>query len=100
VQQRTQEFGIRKAIGAKDRHVLGGVIADALRQGAVGIAIGLALAALCTRLLDSLLFQTSPFDPLTYIAVIVLLIGCTVLAALTPALRATRVQPARALRYE
>jgi putative ABC transport system permease protein len=51
-------------------------------------------------LLNSLLFQTSPFDPLTYIAVIVLLIGCTVLAALTPALRATRVQPARALRYE
>jgi putative ABC transport system permease protein len=100
VQQRTQEFGIRKAIGAKDAHVLGTVISDALRQGAVGIAIGLVLAALCTRLLSSLLFQTSPLDPLTYIAVIVLLIGCTVLAALMPALRATRVQPALALRYE
>jgi putative ABC transport system permease protein len=100
VQQRTQEFGIRKAIGAKDRHVLGTVISDALRQGAVGIAIGLVIAALCARLLTSLLFQTSPLDPLTYAAVIVLLIGCTVLAALMPALRATRVQPATALRYE
>lgn len=100
VQQRTQEFGIRKAIGAKDAHILLGVIAAALRQGAVGIAIGLALAALSTRLLNSLLFQVSPFDPLTYVAVIVLLIACTVFAALVPALRATRVQPARALRYE
>jgi putative ABC transport system permease protein len=100
VQQRTQEFGIRKAIGAKDGHVLSGVITDALRQGAIGIAIGLALAALCTRLLTSLLFQTSPLDPLTYAAVIALLIGCTILAALMPALRATRVQPAVALRYE
>jgi ABC-type antimicrobial peptide transport system permease subunit len=100
VQQRTQEFGIRKAIGARDAHVLGTVIADALRQGAVGIAIGLVLAALCTRLLSSLLFQTSPLDPLTYAAVIALLVGCTVLAALMPALRATRVQPATALRYE
>jgi ABC-type antimicrobial peptide transport system permease subunit len=76
------------------------VITDALRQGAIGIAIGLALAALCTRLLTSLLFQTSPLDPLTYAAVIALLIGCTILAALMPALRATRVQPAVALRYE
>jgi ABC-type antimicrobial peptide transport system permease subunit len=100
VQQRTQEFGIRKAIGAKDRNVLGGVLTDALRQGAIGIAIGLALAALCTRLLTSLLFQTSPLDPLTYVGVIALLIACTVLAALMPALRATRVQPATALRYE
>ncbi len=100
VQQRTQEFGIRKAIGAKDTHVLGSVISDALRQGAAGIAIGLVLAAVCTRLLASLLFQTSPLDPLTYAAVIVLLVACTTLAALVPAMRATRVQPATALRYE
>lgn len=100
VQQRTLEFGVRKAIGARDAHVLGSVIADALRQGIAGIAIGLALAALCTRLLSSLLFQTSPLDPLTYASVIALLVGCTVLAALMPAIRATRVQPATALRYE
>jgi putative ABC transport system permease protein len=100
VTQRTQEFGIRKAIGAKDGSVLGVVIGDALKQAAFGICIGLLLAAACTRLLEPLLFQTSPFDPLTYAAVIALLVACACCAALLPALRATRVQPATALRYE
>jgi ABC-type antimicrobial peptide transport system permease subunit len=100
VTQRTQEFGVRKAIGARDAQVLHVVIADALQQAAIGIALGLVLAAACTRLLEPLLFQTSPFDPLTYAAVIALLVACACCAALLPALRATRVQPATALRYE
>jgi putative ABC transport system permease protein len=100
VSQRTQEFGIRKAIGAKDERILGGVIVDALKQAAVGIALGLALAAGCTQLLQPLLFQTSAFDPLTYVAVIALMAACAVCAALVPAIRATRIQPANALRYE
>jgi putative ABC transport system permease protein len=100
VSQRTQEFGVRKAIGASDGNVVGGVIADALRQAAVGIALGLAVAAACAQLLKPLLFQTSAFDPLTYVAVVALILGCVLCAALVPAIRATRVQPARALRYE
>lgn len=100
VTQRTQEFGVRKAIGAKDSHVLGVVIVDALKQAAVGIVLGLALAAACTRLLEPLLFQTSPLDPFTFVAVVLLIVACAICAALIPAVRATRVQPAKALRYE
>jgi putative ABC transport system permease protein len=100
VQQRTQEFGIRKAIGARDSTVLGGVIVDALGFAAIGIVIGTILAAVCTRYLSSLLFQTSPLDPLTFGVVAALIVACTVLAALVPALRATRIHPASALRYE
>jgi putative ABC transport system permease protein len=100
VTQRTQEFGVRKAIGARDAQVLHVVIADALQQAAIGIALGLVLAAACTRLLEPLLFQTSPFDPLTYAVVVVLIVACVACAALIPAIRATRVQPATALRYE
>ncbi len=100
VTQRTQEFGVRKAIGARDANVLNAVLLDALRQALVGIVLGLALAAACTRLLEPLLFQTSPFDPLTFVTVVVLIVACAACAAAIPALRATRVQPANALRYE
>jgi putative ABC transport system permease protein len=100
VLQRTHEFGIRKAIGASDGVIVGEVMLKALRQSAIGIAIGLALTAAVSRLIVSILFQTSPLDPLTYVVVVMLLVGCTVLAALIPAVRATRVQPAVALRFD
>ncbi|HLI95545.1 MAG TPA: ABC transporter permease [Candidatus Baltobacteraceae bacterium] len=100
VQQRTREFGVRKAVGASDAHVLTGVVVDAMRQGALGVVIGLGLAAIGSRMLGSLLFKTSTLDPVTYVAVVGLLFGCTVLAALVPAARATRVDPAAALHYE
>lgn len=100
VSQRTPEFGTRKAIGAKDRSLLGIVIADALKQASIGIVCGLVLAAACSQLLQPLLFQTSAFDPLTYAAVVALIVASSVTAALVPAVRATRVQPATALRYE
>jgi putative ABC transport system permease protein len=100
VSQRTQEFGVRKAIGASDGNIVGDVIADALKQAAIGISLGLALAAASAGFLQPLLFQTSPFDPLTYAAVVALIAACAICAALVPALRATRVQPAQALRYE
>lgn len=100
VEQRTREFGIRKAIGATNAAVLSNVVAGALRQCALGIALGLVLAAISTQLLSAMLFETSPLDPATFAGVVVLLVACAVFAALVPALRATRVAPARALRYE
>jgi putative ABC transport system permease protein len=100
VSQRTQEFGIRKAIGAKDGRILGGVIAGALKQAGIGIALGLVLAAGCAQLLQPLLFETSAFDPLTCAAVAALIAACAICAALIPAIRATRVQPANALRCD
>jgi putative ABC transport system permease protein len=100
VSQRTQEFGIRKAVGASNGNVLSAVMADTLKQAAVGITLGVVLAAASTQLLQPLLFQTSAFDPLTYVTVVALIAGCAICAALVPAIRATRVQPASALRYE
>ncbi len=100
VAQRTHEFGIRKAIGAGDGTIVRDVLLRALGQSAVGIALGLGLAAAFSRLMVSILFQTSPLDGRIYSAVAVLLLICAALAALIPAVRAMRVQPAVALRYE
>ncbi|HEY8297838.1 MAG TPA: ADOP family duplicated permease [Candidatus Baltobacteraceae bacterium] len=100
VEQRTRELGVRKALGASDRAVLADVLIGALRISAFGIALGLAVAALGARLLTTILFQTSPFDPLTFGAAIALVVLSSLFAAYVPALRATRVQPAIALSYE
>lgn len=100
VEQRMHEFGIRKAIGASNRSVVTNVIAGAMRQTAIGITLGLGIAAAFSHLLTSLLFQTSPLDIPTFVAVIVLLAACSILAALAPAVYATRVPPAAALHYE
>jgi hypothetical protein len=100
VQQRTQEFGIRQAVGARTGDVMNDVLRGAFMQTGAGIAAGLVLAAVFTRLLAGLLFQVSPLDPLTYAGVIVLMLLAVVSAATIPALRAARIQPARAIRYE
>jgi putative ABC transport system permease protein len=100
VEQRTHEFGIRKAIGANDAQVFANVLVGALRVSAVGITVGLVLAALGARLLTAILFQTSPFDPITFTAAILLVAGSSLIAAFVPAVRATRIQPAEALRCE
>ncbi len=100
VEQRTRELGIRKALGASDGAILSNILIGALRISSIGIAIGLVVAALCAQLLLPVLFQTSPFDPVTFVGVVVLVTACSVLAALIPAIRATHVQPAVALRYE
>jgi len=100
VSQRRQEIGIRVAIGADRRHVVGLILRNGLVLAVTGIALGLGLAALGTRLLATQLHDVKPLDPLTFSAVAVILIVVSMGACLIPALRAVRVSPTRALRAE
>jgi predicted permease len=100
VTQRTQEFGVRIALGANRNAILRDVLGRALRLAAIGIAGGAVLAALAAQGLRTLLLDISPFDPLTYGVVSASLIGVCLLASFFPARRATRVDPIVALRAE
>lgn len=100
VERRTHEFGIRMALGARARDIALRVLRDAAILGIIGIAIGTALAALAGRALDQMLFQTSPFDAVSYAAAAALMLAAIAASTLLPALRAMRVEPAVALRYE
>ena len=100
VSQRTQEIGVRVALGASNRHVLRLVVGQGLLLAAIGVGVGLVLAAAGTPLARSLLFNVSPFDPLTFTAVSAFLVGVALLASFLPARRATRVDPVIALRGE
>jgi putative ABC transport system permease protein len=100
VSQRTQEIGIRMALGARARDVAVLVFGSGLRIVALGVAVGFAGSVAFARLLQSLLFQTSSADPLTFGAVAALLAGVAFLACWLPARRATRVDPIVALRAE
>ncbi|HLY18446.1 MAG TPA: ABC transporter permease [Bryobacteraceae bacterium] len=100
VSQRTREFGIRMALGARAEDVLGMVAASGLKIAASGIVIGLAGAAALTRLLGTLLFGVRPADPLTFVAVSLVLATVALLASAAPALRASRIAPTDALRNE
>jgi len=100
VAQRTSEFGIRLALGASPQNVMKMVLAGGAKLTLTGLAVGLALALLVTRLMSSLLYETSPLDPLTIFAVATLLLVVALGASWVPARRATRVDPMVALRYE
>ena len=100
VTQRTQEIGIRMALGARRGNVLGMVLRQAMTLAGIGIALGAGGAWLLTRLMQTLLFNVKPSDPATFIAVAVLLALVAAVAAMVPGLRATRVDPAIALRSE
>jgi predicted permease len=100
VAERTPELGVRMALGADGGRILRLVVRGVLVQVLAGIAAGLGLALVATRALGGLLFQVAPTDPATFAAVPLLLVLAASLAALGPALRATRVDPMAALRWE
>lgn len=100
VSQRTQEIGIRMALGAQSKDVLGMVLGEGFRMVLVGIVIGVAAGVALSRYLASLFFGVSPVSPGTYLQVALVMIGIALVACLLPAWRATRVNPMVALRYE
>ena len=98
VAQRTQEIGVRLALGADRSQVLGMVLRHGLSLAAVGIVIGLIGAFALTRLMQGLLYEVRPHDPITFVAVAAALLLVALMASLLPARRATRVSPTIALR--
>lgn len=98
--QRTQEIGIRMAMGAAPRDILRMVLRQGLGVVGIGLALGLVVALAGTRVMSSLFLGIKPTDPLTFIVVVILLAAVALFACWIPAYRATRIDPLAALRYE
>ena len=100
VAQRTREFGVRMALGAQEANVLRLVLNRGLKLTAVGLVLGLPIALALARVLSGQLYEIGTADPLTFSGVSALLAAVALLACYIPARRATKVDPAVALRYE
>jgi putative ABC transport system permease protein len=100
VSQRTQEIGVRVALGADQGDVVRLIVRHGARLAGVGLLIGLGGALVATRLLGTLLYQVSPTDPPTFVVGATVLGACALMAAVLPAVRAARLDPATALRAE
>ena len=100
VQQRTQEMGIRMALGADRAHIRGLVVWQGMRLAIVGVVLGIAAAFGLTRLLASFLFGVKAWDPLVFVTVPLILTAVALFAVWFPATRASRLDPQQALRIE
>src|SRR6267154_3602631 len=100
VKRRVPEIGIRLALGARLGDVLRMVVFEGLKPTLLGVAIGAAGARAFGRVLSSLIYEVKPADPITFLAVMILMAAIAFLASIVPAYRATKVDPMTALRYE
>ena len=100
VSRRTQEIGVRLALGATVARILRLIVSEAMVPVVAGLAVGLASSLALNRVLDTFIIGVSPSDPITLAGTTVLLILCAALGCLIPAARAARVDPAQAIRYE
>lgn len=100
VAQRTREIGLRMALGAEARQIVLAVLRQGLLVASAGVAVGMAASLALSRIVEGMLFDVTAHDPIVFVAVPLLLLGVAVLAIALPARRASRVDPAMALRGE
>jgi predicted permease len=100
VTQRRQEIGVRVALGASPRSVLGLVVKQGMTLAVAGVVVGIAGAAVLTRVMAAVLYEVRATDPATFVTVVLVLLGAAFVASWLPARRALRVDPVQALRYD
>jgi ABC-type antimicrobial peptide transport system permease subunit len=100
VTRRTQEFGVRLALGASRSAIVQLVLGDSARVAAIGLIVGILSAIATSRLLRSILFNVTSTDPVTYLGALLFITAVALIASALPAMRASRIDPSTALRYE